>query len=220
MVQKSRTSSVFGSAALLFLPLLAPGPALACTNLVTSPAASISGYATLSYTADGTHTYGGLYHFPRGDHAPGSRRKCYSWDNGKLTAVIPEANHTYNVVGNVNEKHLAIGETTFGGLADLARDDDGIDYGSLIYIALQRTKNCREAIHLMGVSLRGSARGGGGGVGGGGGRGAKFQIQTLTPLRPAPSAPPPNSPSSTSTGTPAAASPSPASTPRRLSSLR
>ena len=147
MTKKSWGVSVFGWACVLaFLFLHA---AIACTNLVTTPSASLSGYATLSYTADGTHTYGGLYHFPRANHPSGSKRKCYSWDKGTLTAVIPEANHTYNVVGNINEKHLAIGETTFGGLKELARVDDGIDYGSLIYIALQRTANCRDAIHLM-----------------------------------------------------------------------
>jgi hypothetical protein len=69
---------------------------------------------------------------------------------GKFMGKIPQVAHTYNVVGNMNEHQLAIAETTFGGRKELESQTGAIiDYGSAIYITLQRAKNAREAIVVM-----------------------------------------------------------------------
>ena len=73
----------------------------------------------------------------------------YEWDSGRKLGQIKQASVTYNVVGNINEHQVAISETTYGGL-DYLKDKRGIiDYGSLIYITLQRAKTAREAIKIM-----------------------------------------------------------------------
>lgn len=104
----------------------------------------------ISYAADSHTLYGALYHFPAANHTAGEMRGIYDWDSGSYLGQIPEANYTYNVVGNANEWGLTIAESTFGGLPQLASQPGAIiDYGSLIYIALQRSKTAREAIQLM-----------------------------------------------------------------------
>jgi len=105
----------------------------------------------ISYAADSHTLYGALYHFPAADHAPGSKRKIVDWDSGMPLGEIDEVSHTYNVIGNMNEFGLSIGETTFGGLSQLGEQPGAImDYGSLIYVTLQRAKTAREAIKTMG----------------------------------------------------------------------
>ena len=103
------------------------------------------------YNADSATLYGSLYHYPAtSNNSPGSTRKVYDWDGGQFLGDIPEAPTTYNVVGNINEHGLTVGETTYGGIASLQSQKGGvIDYGSLIYLALQRATNAREAIHVM-----------------------------------------------------------------------
>lgn len=105
----------------------------------------------IAYNADSPTLYGVLYHYPATVGKGGTMRKIYDWDSGKFLGTIPEVNHTYNVVGNANEHGLIIGESTFGGVPVLAWNQTGalIDYGSLIYITLQRAKTVREAIHVM-----------------------------------------------------------------------
>ena len=125
------------------------GKANACTNFLITKGASADGSCMISYAADSHVLYGELYHYPAADHAPGSMRDVYDWDGGAYLGQIPEIAHTYNVVGNMNEWQVAIGETTYGGIESLYHGQGIIDYGSLIYIALQRSKTAREAIKWM-----------------------------------------------------------------------
>ena len=125
------------------------GKANACTNFLITKGASADGSCMISYAADSHVLYGELYHYPAADHAPGTMRDVYDWDGGAYLGQIPEVAHTYNVVGNMNEWQVAIGETTYGGSEALYEGQGIIDYGSLIYIALQRSKSAREAIWWM-----------------------------------------------------------------------
>lgn len=120
----------------------------ACTNFLVGKDASADGSTIISYAADSYSFYGYLHFSPAADHLTGSMREVINWDNGKPLCSIPEVAHTYNVVGNTNEHQLTVGETTWGGLEQLW-DTVGIDYGSLIYIALERCKTAREAIMLV-----------------------------------------------------------------------
>lgn len=121
----------------------------ACTNLIVTPGASADGSAVFSYTADSGSLYGTLGHYPAGKHEAGSKRKIYNWDTGVYLGEIDEAPETYNVIGNINEHSLAIGETTFGGNSTLGGGEGVMDYGSLIWVTLQRTRNAREAISMF-----------------------------------------------------------------------
>lgn len=122
----------------------------ACSNMIVSPGASADGSSIISYNADSASLYGSLYHYPAADHAPGTMRDIWDWDSGVYLGQIAEAEHTYNVVGNMNEFGLVIGETTYGGVSSLQHQPGAkIDYGSLIWVTLQRAKTAREAIHTM-----------------------------------------------------------------------
>jgi len=118
----------------------------ACTNFLVTRGASKDGSTMITYSADSHVLYGELYHWPSRDWPEGSMLDVYEWDTGKFLGSIPQVEHTYNVVGNMNEHQLAIGETTYGGRSELQNPEGIIDYGSLIYITLQRAKNAREAI--------------------------------------------------------------------------
>lgn len=120
-----------------------------CTNLLVGKKASTDGSTFISYAADSYGLYGELYHWPAKQYQPGEMLKVYEWDSGKYLGEIPQALQTYNVIGNMNEHQLAIGETTFGGRSELGDSTGIIDYGSLIYITLQRATNAREAIKIM-----------------------------------------------------------------------
>ena len=125
--------------------------ALGCTNLIAAKGATADGSVMMTYSADSHNLYGYLHHSPAGKHAPGEMRKIYDWDTNRYLGEIPQAAETYNVVGNMNEHQLAIGESTWGGRKEL-EDTTGqavMDYGSLIYVALERCKTAREAIKLM-----------------------------------------------------------------------
>ena len=139
------------SAATLISALLAPAAADACTNLIAAKGATADGSVMVTYAADSHNLYGMLHHSPAGKHEPGTMRKVVEWDSGKPLGEIPEAAETYNVVGNMNEHQVVIAESTWGGRKEL-RDTTGnniIDYGSLIWIALERAKTAREAIDIM-----------------------------------------------------------------------
>jgi len=121
-----------------------------CTNFLVTRSASADGSTMITYAADSHTLYGELYYQPAQDHPAGAMRDIYEWDTGKFLGRIPQPAHTYSVVGNMNEFQLAIGETTFGGRSELGSQSGAImDYGSLIYIALQRAKTAREAIEVM-----------------------------------------------------------------------
>ena len=121
---------------------------MACTNFLVGKDASVDGSTMVSYAADSYALYGFLHHSPAADYAEGAVREVKDWDTGKPLCTIPQVAHTYNVVGNMNEHQLTIGETTWGGRPEL-ETGEGIDYGSLIYIALERCKTAREAIKCM-----------------------------------------------------------------------
>jgi len=121
----------------------------ACTNFLITKGASKDGSTMISYSADSHVLYGELYYWPAMKYKPGTMVDVYEWDSGKFLGTIEQAAATYSVVGNINEHQLAIGETTYGGRGELHNPDGIIDYGSLIYMTLQRAKNAREAIHTI-----------------------------------------------------------------------
>lgn len=123
--------------------------ALACTNLIVGKKASVDGSTIVSYSADSYGLYGELYHYPAATYPKGTMMDIREWDTGKYLGQIPQARKTYNVVGNMNEYQLTIGETTFGGRPELVDSTGIMDYGSLIYVTLQRARTAREAIHTM-----------------------------------------------------------------------
>lgn len=118
----------------------------ACTNFLITKGASKDGSVMITYSADSHVLYGELYFWPEKNWPAGAMLDIYEWDTGKFLDKIPQKAHTYSVVGNMNQHQLSIGETTFGGRPELADSTGIIDYGSLIYITLQRAKNAREAI--------------------------------------------------------------------------
>lgn len=123
----------------------------ACTNLIAGKGATTDGSVMVTYSADSHSLYGMLHHAKAGKHAKGEVRRITEWDTGKYLGEIPEAEETYNVVGNMNEHQLVIAESTWGGHKEL-EDTTGnsiMDYGSLIYVTLERAKTAREAIKIM-----------------------------------------------------------------------
>jgi dipeptidase len=136
---------------ILFTLIIGNNKMNACTNFLITKGASADGSVMISYAADSHVLYGELYYWPSMDWPAGSMLDIYEWDTGFYLGQIPQVSHTYNVVGNMNEYQVAIGETTYGGLEKLATQKGAlVDYGSLIYIALQRAKTAREAIKIMG----------------------------------------------------------------------
>lgn len=122
---------------------------IACTNLLVGKKASVDGSTMVTYSADSYCLYGELYHWPAATYPKGAMLDIREWDTGKPLGQIPQVQQTYNVIGNMNEHQLCIGETTFTGREEL-QDTTGImDYGSLIYVTLQRAKTAREAIGIM-----------------------------------------------------------------------
>ncbi len=123
---------------------------VACTNFLVTKGATVDGSTMITYAADSHTLYGELYYQPAMDHPVGAMRDIFEWDTGKFLGQIEEVPHTYSVIGNMNEYQLAIGETTYGGRSELAKQSGAImDYGSLIYVTLQRAKTAREAISVM-----------------------------------------------------------------------
>ena len=123
--------------------------ASACTNLIVGKKASVDGSVLVSYNADDYGMFGHLCHYPAGTHQKGEMRKIFDWDTGEYHGEIPEAPVTYNVIGNINEFQLSIGETAYGGREEMVDTTGILDYGSLIYVTLQRAKTAREAISVM-----------------------------------------------------------------------
>ena len=134
---------------LVFLSVMSLSAAEACTNFIVGKKASADGSVFVTYNADSYGAFMPLYHYPAAKHQPGEIRKVYEWDTNKYLGEIPEASETYNVIGNSNEWQVTIGETTFGGRHEMTDSTGIIDYGSLIYITLQRSKTAREALQIM-----------------------------------------------------------------------
>ncbi len=120
-----------------------------CTNLIVGKKASADSSVIVSYSADSYGLFGFLCHYPAAKHPDGAMRAIYDWDSGKYLGQIKEAKETYNVIGNMNEFQVTIGETTFGGRPELVDTTGVMDYGSLIYVALQRSRSAKEAIKVM-----------------------------------------------------------------------
>lgn len=137
------------AAAIAVSLVLAPFDASACTNILVTRGASVDGSTMITYAADSHELYGELYFTPAATHAPGAMRDVIEWDTGKFLGRIPQPAQTYSVVGNMNEHQLAIGETTYGGREELKGPAGIIDYGSLMYLGLERAKTAREAIKVM-----------------------------------------------------------------------
>ena len=121
----------------------------ACTNVLVTKGASVDGSTMISYAADSHQLFGELYYAPAGVWNSGDIRKIYEWDTGKYLGVIPQVARTYQRVGNMNEHQLIIAETTYGGRHELEDPNGVMDYGSLIYVALERAKTAREAIDII-----------------------------------------------------------------------
>ena len=121
----------------------------ACSNFIVGKKASVDGSVMCSYSADDYGMFQYLCHYPAAKHAKGEMRKIFDWDSNKYHGEIPEAAETYNVIGNINEWQVTIGETTYGGREEMVDSTGIMDYGSLIYVALQRSKSAREAIKVM-----------------------------------------------------------------------
>lgn len=148
-IKNSLTAKALAAVTLLAAAVNADSSA--CTNLIAGKGATTDGSVMMSYSADSHNLFGFLHHSPAARHPKGAMRKITDWDTGKPLGEIPQVAETYNVVGNMNEHQLAIGESTWGGREELA-DTTGqsvMDYGSLIYVALERAKNAREAIDVM-----------------------------------------------------------------------
>ena len=122
---------------------------LACTNFIVGKRASVDGSVMCSYNADDYGMFIGLCHYPAARHAKGDMREVFDWDTHEYHGRIPEAPVTYNVIGNINEFQVTIGETTYGGREEMVDTTGILDYGSLIYITLQRARTAREAIGIM-----------------------------------------------------------------------
>ena len=133
---------------LWIMALMLPMAAFACTNFLVGKNASVDGSTMISYAADSYGMFGFLHFAPAADWPEGAMREVQDWDTGRPLGQIPQVSHTYSVVGNMNEHQVTIGETTWGGREALW-DTVGVDYGSLIYIALERSKTAREAIEWM-----------------------------------------------------------------------
>ena len=133
-------------AALLWLPV---GNADACSNVLITKGASKDGSVMVTYSADAHVLCGELYHTPAGMFPKGSLLKIFEWDTGKYMGDIAQIERTYSTMGNMNEHQLIITETTFGGREELVDTTGIVDYGSLIYVTLQRAKTAREAIKVM-----------------------------------------------------------------------
>lgn len=123
-------------------------PAWACTSLIAAKGATADNSVMITYAADSHNLYGELYTLPGGTHAPGEMRQIIEWDTNKPLGEIPQAPVTYSRVGNMNEHGVAITESTWGGREELA-GSGLIDYGSLIYLGLERAKTAREALKIM-----------------------------------------------------------------------
>jgi len=134
---------------ILLILILLPQAITPCTNFLISKGATIDASTIITYSADSHTLYGELYYFPAMDYPDGSYVDVFDWDTGKLIGRIQQVKHTFSVIGNMNEYQVSIGETTFGGREELRDTTALIDYGSLMYITLQRAKTAREAIQIM-----------------------------------------------------------------------
>jgi dipeptidase len=136
-------------AMMLWCAAAAVAQAMACTSLIAAKGATTDGSVMITYAADSHTLYGDMSATPAADHRKGEMRKIYDWDSGKYLGEIPQPAHTYSRIGYINENGVAITESTWGGYEELCDTTAIIDYGSLIYIGLERSRTAREAIKVM-----------------------------------------------------------------------
>ena len=140
--------SIFKTFVVAIAALWAISPAFACTNFIITKGASTDGSIMVTYAADSHQLYGALYKHNALRNGKGMM-DVTEWDSGKYLGQIPQVPVTYSTVGNMNEHSLIITETTYGGRSELYNPKGIMDYGSLIYITLQRAKTAREAIEII-----------------------------------------------------------------------
>lgn len=140
---------LFFISVIIFFTLIHGQQIMACTNFIVTKGASKDGSCMVTYAADSHTLYGELYYNPAVTYGTDTVMDVIEWDSGRWKGQIPQVRQTYSVVGNMNEYQLAISETTYGGRTELAKPNGIMDYGSLIYITLQRAKNAREAIKVL-----------------------------------------------------------------------
>lgn len=121
----------------------------ACTSLIAAKGATKDGSVMITYAADSHTLYGDMPSAPAADHRPGEMRKIFDWDSGRYLGEIPQPAHTYSRIGHINENGVAMAESTWGGREELVDPEGIIDYGSLIYITLERARTAREAVKIM-----------------------------------------------------------------------
>ncbi|MBN2417550.1 C69 family dipeptidase [bacterium] len=126
-------------------------PVSACTNFLVTRGASKDGSVMITYACDAHTLFGELYFTPAGRHLPGTMLDIYEWDSGSYLGQIPQVPETFAVVGNMNEHQVSIGETTWGGREELSGQEAIMDYGSLMYVTLQRAETARDAIRIIGT---------------------------------------------------------------------
>ena len=129
--------------------LLSSIPAEACTNVIITRGASTDGSSIVSYAADSHVLYGELYFHPAAKWKAGAMLPITEWDTYRPTGQIPQVAQTFQTMGNMNQHQLIIAETTWGGREEQVNEDGVMDYGSLIYVTLQRARTAREAISTI-----------------------------------------------------------------------
>lgn len=129
--------------------LLSGMGAWACTSLIAAKGATTDGSVFITYAADSHTLYGDMPSLEAADHKPGDMRQVYDWDSGRYLGAIPQPAHTYSRIGHINENGVAMAESTWGGRHELVDTAGIIDYGSLIYITLERARTAREAVDIM-----------------------------------------------------------------------
>ena len=133
----------------IILAMSAAVVGMACTNFIVGKTASADGSVMVTYNADSYGMYGNMYRSEAATHNEGEVRKVYEWDTNRFLSLVDEAPVTYNVVGQMNENQVSICETTFGGREELVDSTGKLDYGSLIYIALERSKSAKDALKII-----------------------------------------------------------------------
>ncbi len=144
-----RNNKIKLTAILMAVVMCLANNSFACTNFLITKGASKDGSTMVTYAADSHTLYGELYYNRAAQYPEGTMIQVIDWDSGKPLIQIPQVANTYTTVGNMNQWGLAIAETTYGGREELVDTTGGIDYGSLIYLTLQRAKNAREAIKTI-----------------------------------------------------------------------
>ena len=129
--------------------LISSIPADACTNVIITRGASTDGSSIVSYAADSHVLYGELYFHPAAKWKAGAMLPITEWDTYRPTGQIPQVAQTFQTMGNMNQHQLIIAETTWGGREEQVNEDGVMDYGSLIYVTLQRARTAREAISTI-----------------------------------------------------------------------